>query len=232
GRVVVHLLWRADLADEALVQHNDAVAHGHGFDLVVRHVNRGCADALVELLEVLARRGAELGIEVRERLVQQEDGRLAHNGPGERHALALASGKLPRFAVQQAADPKQRGGPLHLFAVQLFFDLLRLQREGNVVIDREVRVERIALEDHGDAALARREVIDDRAANEDLAGRGLLQAGDHAQPGGLAGTRWPQEDEELAFPGHQINLVDRPQLALLEDFRQTPGFDNRHRRSG
>src|SRR2546422_3216391 len=52
-------------------------------------------------------------------------------------------------------------------------DLLRLQREGNVVIDREVRVERITLEDHGNAPLARREVIDDIAANEDLAGRGL-----------------------------------------------------------
>ena len=134
--------------------------------------------------------------------------------------------------MQEALDAEHRRRFLHPLADLLPGRALRLERKGDVLLHGEVRVERVALEDHGDLAVARRQLVDHPPADDHVAGSLLLQAGDHAQQGGFAGTRWPQEDEELAFPGHQINVVDRPQLALLEDFRQTPGFDNRHRRSG
>ena len=37
---------------------------------------------------------AQLGVEVRQRLVEQEDLRLAHDGAADRDALALAAGEL------------------------------------------------------------------------------------------------------------------------------------------
>ena len=59
-------------------------------------------------------RDPDLGVEGRQRLVQQEDLGLDRQGPGERHALLLAARQLPRVAValvgqvdqlEQLADP-------------------------------------------------------------------------------------------------------------------------------
>ena len=49
---------------------------------------------------------AQLGVEIRERLVEQEDVGLADQRAGERDPLALAAGELRRPAVEQrcAAD--------------------------------------------------------------------------------------------------------------------------------
>jgi hypothetical protein len=43
-------------------------------------------------------------VEVRQRLVHQEGGGLAHDGAGERDALPLAAGKLGRPPVEEMAD--------------------------------------------------------------------------------------------------------------------------------
>jgi hypothetical protein len=67
----------------------------------------GCgADPLLELLQLVAREGTELGIEVGERLVQQEDTRLANQRARERDPLPLAARKLPRLARKEALDAK------------------------------------------------------------------------------------------------------------------------------
>ena len=44
---------------------------------------------------------AQLGVEVRQRLVEQERLGLAHDGAADGDALALAAGQLPRLAVHQ-----------------------------------------------------------------------------------------------------------------------------------
>ena len=51
-----------------------------------------------------ARLDAQLGVEVRERLVHEEHGRLADDGAAERDALALATGELLRLAVEQLLE--------------------------------------------------------------------------------------------------------------------------------
>ena len=50
---------------------------------------------------------AELGVEVRQRLVEQEDGGVAHERPADRDALALAARELVRPAVEQMVDLQQ-----------------------------------------------------------------------------------------------------------------------------
>ena len=46
-----------------------------------------------------ARRRSQLRIEVRQRLIEQEHLRMAHQRPAERDALALAARELPRQPV-------------------------------------------------------------------------------------------------------------------------------------
>ena len=92
----------ADLLEDAVVHDRDPRAHRHRLDLVVGDVDDGRLEALVEAGDLGARLDAELGVEVGERLVHQEHGRLAHDRATERDALALAAGQLLRLAVEQA----------------------------------------------------------------------------------------------------------------------------------
>src|SRR5579863_108105 len=72
-----------------------------------------------------------------------------------------------------------------------------------------MRVQSIALEDHRDIALARREIVGDDAAQVNLAFADVFEAGDHAQGGGLAATRRPDENEKLAVLHRQIEAANR-----------------------
>ena len=52
---------------------------------------------------------AELGVEIGERLVEQEDVDVADQRPPDRDALALAAGELRRAALEQRLDLQQVG---------------------------------------------------------------------------------------------------------------------------
>ena len=75
----------------------------HRLDLVVGDVDDGGAEVLVQLLDLGAHVDAQLGVEVRQRLVEQEHIRIAHDRAAHRDALALAAGELARLAVEQLA---------------------------------------------------------------------------------------------------------------------------------
>src|SRR5688572_23566651 len=69
-------------------------------------------------------------------------------------------------------------------------------------------VERVALEDHRDVAVARGHVVDDALADPEHALADVLEPGDHAERRGLAATGWPHEDHELAVLDLQIHAPD------------------------
>ena len=101
---------------------------------------------------------AQLRVEVRERLVHQERRRLAHDRAAHRDALALAARERDGRRSQQLLDPEHLGD---LVDPALDLGLRRLahaQPVGEVLLDAQVRVERVVLEDHRDVAVARREV--------------------------------------------------------------------------
>ena len=106
GRVVVDLLRRAELLQPARRHHRDPVAERHRLDLVVRDVDRRDAEPLVQPLQLGAHLHPELRVEVRQRLVQQEHLRLAHERPAHRHALPLPAGQLPGAPPQQLFQPE------------------------------------------------------------------------------------------------------------------------------
>src|SRR5262249_58827559 len=103
---------------------------------------------------------AKLRGEGGERLIQQEYRWVADQRPRERNTLTLAAGKLARAALRKAVDAEQTGCPFDLAFDLIARRALRPQRERDVVPNREVRIEPVALKDHGDAAPARRHVVD------------------------------------------------------------------------
>ena len=108
-RTAIDLERRADLRDPAVVHDADAVAERHRLDLVVGDVDHRRFEPAMELRDLLAGRGAQARVEVRERLVEEEDLGIAHDGAAERDALALAAGERMRAAIEQLREP-ERGG--------------------------------------------------------------------------------------------------------------------------
>jgi hypothetical protein len=71
-----------------------------------------------------------------------------------------------------------------------------------------VRVERVALEHHGDVAVSRRQIVHHAIADAHLATGDVLEPGDHAQRGRLAAAGWPDQADELAVLDIEVQLVD------------------------
>ena len=96
GRTLEEVERRALLLDHAVLHEHDPVGERHRLDLVVGDVDHRRGDLLVQPLDLAAHLVAELGVEVGERLVEQEDPRVAHDGAADGDALALAAGELAR----------------------------------------------------------------------------------------------------------------------------------------
>ena len=93
------------------------------------------------------------------------------------------------------------------------------QREGDVFEHRHVRIERVGLEHHGDAALDRGQVFDLFAADDDLAAGHVLKAGDHAQQRGLAAAGRADKDDKLALGHIKVDALD--DLGVAEGLAQS-----------
>ena len=91
-----------------------------------------------------------------------------------------------------------------------------LEAEAHIVPDRQVRIERIGLEHHGDAAVGRRHDGHVGAVDQHAARGRVLQPGDDAQQRGLAAARRADEDDELAVVDLEVDALQHVDLA--EDF--------------
>ena len=71
-----------------------------------------------------------------------------------------------------------------------------------------MRIKRVGLENHRDAAFCRCDLVDHLRIDGDRPGCDLLQPGDHAQQGGFTAARRADEHDEFPFLNTQINPVD------------------------
>ena len=185
-RLLVQVARGADLLQDAVLQHGDAVAHREGLGLVVRDVDRGDAEAALERRDLGAGLHAQLGVEVRQRLVHEEHLRLTHDRAAHGDALTLTTGERLRLAAEVGLEVEQLGGLEDALGALLLADAGDLEREAHVLGDGHVRVQRVVLEDHRDVAVLRRDVGDVAIADQDAAVVDLFEAGEHAQRGRLA----------------------------------------------
>ena len=106
----VEVLRRADLADRAVAQHDDAVGERQRLLLVVRDVDRRRAERLVDAADLRPHLEPQLRVEVGERLVHQHQRRLDDDGAGDGDALLLPARKLAGQLVLLTLQTDQRDG--------------------------------------------------------------------------------------------------------------------------
>ncbi|EAU67861.1 conserved hypothetical protein [Stigmatella aurantiaca DW4/3-1] len=227
--VMVELLGRAPLLDVAPVEEDHLVGQGHGLDLVVGDVDHRRLELLVQAGDLQTHLRAQGGIQVGERLVEQEDARLADDGAANGDALPLATGERGGFAVEQRLQFQDARGAPHLLLDDAGLDLGQIQREGHVLPDGHVGIERVGLEHHRQVAPGRGQVRDGLAIEEDLTRGGLFQAGDQPQQRGLATARGAQEDAELVILDAQIHAFD--DAGVSEGFGQGTDVECCHERT-
>ena len=109
GRIVVDLERRADLLQHAMVHDGDAVGHGHGLELVVGDIDHGLPELALQMLQLGAHHGAEGGVDIGQRLVEQEDRRLHDRRAADRHALQDVDRQPVGRAVEQRRQLQQLG---------------------------------------------------------------------------------------------------------------------------
>src|SRR5438270_6017088 len=93
-RLLINLLGRAYLLGASVVHYDDEVGSRHRFGLVVRHVNRGVFVGVVQTADLEPHLLAQIGVEVRERLIEQQRLRLDDEGASKPDALLLTAGEL------------------------------------------------------------------------------------------------------------------------------------------
>ncbi len=209
ARMLVQRLRRPDFEHPALVEHGHAVGQRQGLLLVVRDVDRRDAELLLQLADLRAHLDADLGVEIGQRLVEQQDLRVQHQRAGERHTLLLAARQLPRITLVQPAELDLLEHRMHALLDLGRGHLAQLQAVADVFADRHVRPQCVVLEHHADATLVRRHLVDAPIVEADLAFVRRVEAGDQAQQRGLAAARRAEEGEQFPFLDRQRHVIGR-----------------------
>ena len=126
GRVV-KLLRRADLLELAGIHHRDLVRHDERFRLVVRDVDEGRRELMLQQLQLDLHALAQLQVERAERLVEQQHVRLEHHAARDRDALLLAAGELADVLARRRPGSPMRSST----SCDLARDLAPWQRRGS-----------------------------------------------------------------------------------------------------
>ena len=216
---VVEIVGGAGLRHPPGLQHGDSIGDHHRLRLVVRDVERRDAERLVQAPDLEAHLLAQVGVEIGQRLVQQQDLGLDDQRARHRDALLLATRQLPGVPrlVSGQLDDTQHLAHAGL-AVAARQAGLEAQTVGDVLRHRHVRPQRVALEDHRHApSLGRHDAGGRRqtaVADPDLAGLRRQKAGDEPQRGGLAAARGPQQREQLSRLDLERQAVDRADVTV------------------
>ena len=208
-RRVVQLARRADLLDPALVEEHDLARDLHRLLLVVRDDDRRHVHLVVEAPQPGPELLAHARVERTEGLVEQEHARLDRKGAGERHPLALASGKLGRIALREPVELDELEQLVHAIADLGARPLADGQPEGDVVVHRHVLERGVVLEDHSDPTGACRLLGDVFRPDQHLARIRPLEPRDHAQQRRLAASTRPEQRRERALGNRDRDIVQR-----------------------
>ena len=122
------------------------------------------------------------------------------------------------FSGELRGDAQDIGGPVHRRFDPLLGAAGDLQGETHIVGDGHVRIERIVLEDHGNAPFRRFGLRDIAPVDQQFARSDRFKPGDGAQQGGLAAAGRPDHDHELALIHREADAFQRLEsLIILDD---------------
>src|SRR2546426_9246850 len=179
--------------------------------------------------DLASHRDAHLRIEIRERLVEQENLWLSDDCPTECDALTLTSGELARFPVEIFVEAERPRCDLDALVDLLGRHVSEPEREAKILAHRHVRIERVILEDHRDVARLWRHIVHHTIPDLDGAGADRLETGDHAQCRALPAPRWSDEHNELAVFHIDVDAINSYLLLpFIVDFTDAVKRYTRH----
>ena len=215
GRTIVDLVRGRHLQQLAVAHDANAVAEHHGLGLVVGDVDRGDPGLLDDAPQVVAQPQPQLRVEIAQRLVEEEELRLIDKAARQRHALHLPARERHHRALRELRQPDQRQHVADLALDLGARDATVAERISHVLLDRHMRPDRVGLEHHADVAQPRRHLhaVGGRRyqppADADAAGRGMFEAGDAPQRGGLAAAGGAEQHHDLAGRHVKAHAVHR-----------------------
>jgi hypothetical protein len=200
-----------------LRHHADAVGQRQRLVVVVGDVQRADAVLAHHLADEVAQLLAQAGVQVRQRLVAQQQARLAHQRPRQRHALLLSARQGMRVAPGQLAQTHLAEHVPRAFARRPAPE--PVQRQRHVVQRGEVGPQRIVLEHHAELALLGRQPgaasgVHHSAAQAHRAAVQALQPRHQAQQGGLARAGGPEQTEDFSGLQLQAHMVQGGRCAV------------------
>ncbi len=172
---------------------------------------------------------AQLPIEGAERLVEQQQRGLVHQGAGQGDPLLLSAGELAGLALGEAGHLHHLEDVADPVGGRLAFEALLPKPVGDILGDGHVRKEGVILEDGVDVTAIRRDASHIQARNTNPSLIRLFEAGEHPQSGRLAATGRPEERQELANVDLEIDAIDGDHRAeTLGDIHQLDRTDLCH----
>ena len=185
------------------------------------HQHDGDGDLLAQQRQLALQAAPGDLVHRREGLVEQQHPRLAGQCPGQRHALALATGELGRVAPGQPLQAHP--GEPRLAATPPLGHRQVVQRHHDVAQRRQVRKQGVVLEHQAQAAALGRQrqapagIEPQRLAAGDASGGRPVEPGDAAQQGGLAAAGGAHQGQQLAGLAAELRRQgDRPRLVQAD----------------
>ena len=145
------------------------------------HVDGGNSQLVLYFLDHLAHLHAELGVQVAQGFIHQQDAWLDGQGAGQRHALLLPAGKPLGKPVLIFFDFHQTQKLLRPFFYLILRQFPVLETEGNVLFHGQMRENRIVLEHHADVALFWRQIVNLLVVEIKVSALNGVESGDHSQ---------------------------------------------------
>ncbi len=182
----VELVWLVDLGDTTGLHHHHPIADRQGFGLIMGDHQRGNADFVLNAADLELHLFAQVGVQVGQRLVEQQHWRLDYQCAGQCDPLALTTGQLARVALGMLTEAHQLQHPFDTRVQLGGRHLAHPQAKCNVVGHGHVRKQRIALKHYAEASAARFGVGDVAPVEHNAPVTDFNETGDHLQGGGFA----------------------------------------------
>src|SRR5471032_1184732 len=206
-RPLIRAIRRVDLRHAPRFHHDHAVTDGQRLRLIVRDHHRGGADLALNPAQFELHLFAQFGVEIRHGLIEQQYRRLDHQRTCNRNALPLAARQFTRITRRERIEPHERqrlANPLRAFG---FADTAHFEPEANVLRDRHVRKQRVALEHHAQAALVRPHMRDVLAVERNPPAGYIDKTRDHLQRVVLPQPEGPSSETNSPFSTERLTSL-------------------------
>jgi hypothetical protein len=151
---------------------------------------------------------AELSVEITQGFIKQQQVWFFNERPSQGHTLLLSTRKLRRFALQQVLQLHERRNMFDLVLDDSARLTLDTQGKGEILINAQVRIERIALKHHANIALAGWEIVDDPSIEAQRTTGRAIDAGQHQERGRLATATGSEQGQKFSLGDATTEILD------------------------